>query len=49
MNWQTIDLVSKEVHENDMISIRGFGRTKVSMILGKTKKDRYKVVVKIIK
>ncbi|WP_200800504.1 YlmH/Sll1252 family protein [Proteiniborus sp. DW1] len=49
VNWQTIDLISKEVHENDMISIRGFGRTKVSMILGKTRKDRYKVVVKIIK
>lgn len=49
VNWQTIDSISKEVHEYDMISIRGFGRTKISNILGKTKKDRYKVVVKIIK
>ncbi len=49
VNWQIIDSVSKEVHEDDMISIRGFGRTKLSLILGKTKKDRNKVVVKIIK
>lgn len=49
VNWQPIDSISKEVSEQDMISIRGFGRVKVSSILGKTKKDRAKVLVKIIK
>lgn len=49
VNWQTIDAVSREIYENDLISVRGFGRMKVSRFLGKTKKDRNKVIVKIIK
>lgn len=49
VNWQTIDSISKEVHEDDMISIRGFGRAKISNFTGKTKKDRNKIIVKIIK
>mgnify|MGYP000155940191 CR=1 FL=1 len=49
VNWQPIDSVSKEISEYDMLSIRGFGRVKVSNILGKTKKDRIKVLVKIIR
>lgn len=49
VNWQTIDIASKEIHESDMISIRGFGRIKVTQYLGKTKKDRNKFIVRIIK
>ncbi|SDZ16697.1 RNA-binding protein YlmH, contains S4-like domain [Proteiniborus ethanoligenes] len=48
VNWQTIDTISKEVCEGDLLSIRGFGRTKIIGNLGKTKKDRIKVIVKII-
>ncbi len=49
VNWQTIDLVSKEVHVDDLISIRGYGRTKISKVLGKTNKNRNRVLVKIIR
>lgn len=48
VNWQTIDIISKEICEGDMLSIRGFGRAKVSQNIGKTKKDRNKVIIKII-
>ncbi|WP_352419939.1 YlmH/Sll1252 family protein [Proteiniborus sp.] len=48
VNWQTIGIPSKEIHVDDMISIRGFGRIKVTQNLGKTKKDRNKVVVRLI-
>lgn len=49
VNWQTIGIASKEVYEGDMISIRGYGRIKINKILGKTKKGRNNVSIKIIK
>ncbi len=49
VNWQTIDISSKEIYEDDLISIRGFGRIRIANNMGKTKKDRNKVTVKIIK
>lgn len=49
VNWKTIYTASKEINESDMISIRGFGRIRVAQNLGKTKKDRNKILIRINK
>jgi RNA-binding protein YlmH len=49
VNWKTVDTVSFECREGDTISVRGYGRSKVSAIEGKTKKDRWRIVVLIWK
>lgn len=49
VNWKTVDAVSFECREGDTISVRGYGRSKVSAIEGKTKKDRWRIVVLIWK
>ncbi len=40
INWISATSVSKTVTENDIITIRGFGRIIINEILGRTKKDR---------
>ncbi|MDE6182172.1 MAG: hypothetical protein K2F59_03090 [Eubacteriales bacterium] len=47
LNWALETNVSKIVKENDIITLRGFGRIKILEITGKTKKDR--IVLNIIK
>lgn len=47
LNWATETNISKIVKENDIITLRGFGRIKILEIIGKTKKDR--IVLNIIK
>ena len=45
VNWEETENVSKGVKENDVISVKGKGRFKVSRIGGLTKKGRYGVTV----
>lgn len=43
VNFSTIEKTSFECGEYDMISVRGFGRTKIISIEGKTKKDKWRI------
>lgn len=45
VNWKTIDSVSFECREGDTLSVRGYGRCKVTAVEGKTKKDKWRIVV----
>ncbi|MBO9130248.1 RNA-binding protein [Bacillus sp. 165] len=44
VNWKTIEQPSFECLEGDVLSVRGFGRSKLLSIEGKTKRDKWKVV-----
>ncbi|WP_110112906.1 RNA-binding protein [Bacillus sp. CGMCC 1.16541] len=45
VNWKTIEQPSFECREGDMLSLRGYGRGKIISIDGKTKKDKWRIVV----
>ncbi|WP_273125403.1 RNA-binding protein [Metabacillus sp. HB246100] len=45
VNWKVVDSVSFECREGDTLSVRGYGRSKLIRIEGKTKKDRFKIVI----
>lgn len=45
VNWTVQEQPSFELHESDMISSRGFGRIKVLMIEGRTKKDKIRLQI----
>lgn len=43
VNWQLIDQTSHELKVGDYISFRGFGRAKFMALLGKTKRDKWRI------
>ncbi|MED3573490.1 RNA-binding protein [Cytobacillus praedii] len=43
LNWSLIENPAFECKEYDMISVRGYGRSKIISIEGKTKKDKWKI------
>ena len=45
VNWKVVDSTSFECREGDTLSIRGYGRSKLTSIDGRTKKDRVRIVV----
>jgi RNA-binding protein YlmH len=45
VNWKTVESASFECREGDTLSVRGYGRSKVAVIEGKTKKDKWRIVV----
>lgn len=45
INWKTVDSVSFECREGDTISVRGYGRSKITSIEGRTKKDRIRITI----
>lgn len=49
VNWVSKENLAFDCRMSDTISVRGFGRCKVIAIEGKTKKDKWKVVVGIQK
>ena len=49
LNWKNEVSVSKTVAENDIITLRGYGRIKIIEIIGNTKKDRILINVGIYK
>ncbi|OZM58518.1 RNA-binding protein [Lottiidibacillus patelloidae] len=49
VNWKVIEQPSYECKENDLLSVRGFGRAKILEINGKTKKEKWRMMVGIKK
>lgn len=45
VNWTLIENTSYELAEGDTISVRGYGRSKVFSIEGKTKKEKWRINV----
>jgi len=45
VNWRVQEQPSFELHESDMVSSRGFGRIKVLMVEGRTKKDKIRLQI----
>ncbi len=45
VNWALIENPSFEIKESDMISARGHGRAKILSIEGKTKKEKWRIIV----
>lgn len=45
VNWAIIDQQAFEVEEQDILSVRGFGRYKIIGIEGRTRKDKIRVVI----
>lgn len=43
VNWKTVENPAFECGENDIISVRGYGRSKIIVLEGKTKKDKWKI------
>ncbi len=48
VNWEPIDKPSYEVEVGDMISTRGFGRMLLYKVKGRSKKDRYISVIRLL-
>jgi len=48
LNYRPVTSTSKELHEGDLVSVRGKGRFILSDILDRTKKDRLKIIIKKI-
>ncbi|BCB03279.1 YlmH family RNA-binding protein [Bacillus sp. KH172YL63] len=49
VNWKTVESASFEVEEGDVISARGYGRSKLLSIEGRTKRDKWRISVGILK
>lgn len=45
VNWAYREQPSFELHESDLLSIRGFGRIKIGIIEGRTKKDKIRLQI----
>lgn len=45
VNWTVREQPAFELHESDLLSIRGFGRIQIGMIEGRTKKDKIRLQV----
>ncbi|WP_346427609.1 hypothetical protein [Gracilibacillus sp. YIM 98692] len=43
VNFQSIEQPAYVLEEDDLISVRGKGRTKLSTFEGKTKKDKFRI------
>jgi len=46
INWEEKDITSKVIKQSDVISIRGKGRIILEEIVGNTKKDKIRIVIK---
>jgi len=47
LNYKPITNVSKQIHEDDLISVRGYGRFVINKVIGETKKGRIRVELKV--
>jgi RNA-binding protein YlmH len=45
VNWTVIESTSFECGEGDTISVRGFGRSKIFSFDGKSKKEKWKIII----
>lgn len=48
VNWEPVDKPSLEIEEGDMVSTRGYGRSRLYSIDGLSRKDRLKVRIRIL-
>lgn len=48
VNWATEQNISAELFEEDVLSIRGFGRFKVIAVEGRTKKDKIRLLTGVL-
>ncbi|WP_421384489.1 RNA-binding protein [Bacillus salacetis] len=49
VNWRVVENTAFEVGEGDVFSMRGYGRSKLISIEGKTKKDKFRIAAGILK
>ena len=49
VNWEKVEQASFECREGDIMSARGFGRCKLMEINGKTKKDKCRIKIGLLK
>lgn len=49
VNWKIVEDAHFEIAEDDVLSVRGFGRSKVLAIEGKTRKDKWRIKIGIQK
>ncbi len=49
VNWKPVENASFEVEAGDVISARGYGRSKLLSIEGRTKRDKWRISVGILK
>lgn len=49
VNWEKVEQTSFECMASDVLSVRGMGRCKIIDIQGKTKKDRWRIKVGLLK
>ncbi|KMJ58559.1 RNA-binding protein S4 [Bacillus sp. LL01] len=45
INWKLVEQTAFECQEGDILSVRGYGRSKLVTIDGKTKKDKWRIIV----
>ncbi|ART78586.1 RNA-binding protein [Sutcliffiella horikoshii] len=45
INWKLVEQTAFECQEGDILSVRGFGRSKLLTVDGKTKKDKWRIIV----
>jgi RNA-binding protein YlmH len=49
VNWKLVENTSFELQEGDVISARGYGRSKVLTVEGRTKKEKWRISVGVLK
>ena len=49
VNWKTVEQPAFQLQNGDYLSVRGLGRSKVMAIQGKTKKDKWRISVGLLK
>lgn len=49
LNWEPIEKIHREVEEGDIVSIRGYGRFIVNLILGRSRKGRVRINIRLLK
>jgi RNA-binding protein YlmH len=49
VNWKTVEQTSYECFPGDVFSVRGYGRSKLFSVEGKTKRDKWRVLYGILK
>lgn len=45
VNWRLVEQTAFECREGDILSVRGYGRSKLITLDGKTKKDKWRIIV----
>ncbi|MGG3669963.1 RNA-binding protein [Bacillus cereus] len=49
VNWKTVEQTAYECFPGDVFSIRGYGRSKIFSVEGKTKRDKWRILYGILK